>query len=160
MPGRLAQFDDSFFKNEFNNIFSRVDDNIINLKINYNISPTTNIAVLLNTLTYTYSQFGLIPSWANDNKSININARCETLLEKNSFKESFKSQRCLIPINGWYEWKANKEPYFIMPKDKTIFVCAGLYSKRYDSRQNKVSNNGIECLSEDNSTSYIQDSLF
>ena len=56
-----------------------------------------------------------------------INARCETLHEKPSFRESFKNQRCLIPADGFIEWKG-KKPYYIRMKNQTLFAFAGLWS--------------------------------
>ena len=140
MPGRLAIFTDTVFKKELSEIFGSFKDNIGELKPMYNIPPNTQIPIFYNN-TYTYASFGLIPSWAKDNKNININARCETLYEKSSFRESFKSKRCLIPINGWYEWKEKydqKIPYLINPKKRKSFICAGLYEKWYDNNSKKT----------------------
>jgi|LGOV01.1.fsa_nt_gb putative SOS response-associated peptidase YedK len=135
MPGRLALFDDSSFRNEARIIFTNIKNKIRTLKPTYNIAPTHTIPVLLNTKIYVNAHFGLIPSWAKDKKSININARSETLFEKNSFRDSFKSRRCLIPINGFYEWeKKEKEkiPYFIHPYNEGCFVLAGLWDEWID----------------------------
>lgn len=136
MPGRLALFDDSSFRNEARSIFSKIKNTIRTLTPKYNIAPTHLIPVLLDTKVYTMAHFGLIPSWAKDKKSININARSETLFAKSSFRDSFKSRRCLIPINGFYEWeKKDKEkiPYFIYPYDEGCFVLAGLWEEWFDS---------------------------
>lgn len=141
MPGRLAIFDDNEFKKDIEDTFGYFQNRVGALTKRYNVPPTTYIPTLLNTNIYTYAQFGLIPSWARDNKSININGRCETLFEKKSFRDSFKSKRCLIPINGWYEWKKagdKKIPYFIKPSKTDTFVCAGLYDEWYDNKNGKV----------------------
>lgn len=137
MPGRLAVYDDISFKQECLNTLGILKDDIKELNKRYNIAPTVNIPVFLNTARYTYAHFGLIPSWAKDKSSININARCETVYEKSSFKEAFKTKRCLIPINGYYEWKkdhlANKSvPYIIRPKEGDYFALAGIYDIWYD----------------------------
>ena len=141
MPGRLAIFDDSDFRKEIKEIYSYIKNDVGVITPKYNIAPTIYIPILLNTEVYSYGHFGLIPSWARDNKSININARCETLFEKKSFRESFKSKRCLIPINGWYEWKKDGElkiPHFIKPSKSKVFVCAGLYDEWYDNISKKT----------------------
>lgn len=78
--------------------------------------------------------WGLIPPWAKDIKIgyKMINARSETILEKVSFKRPFKSKRCIIPISGFYEWKATesgKIPYYIYPPDASYWGLAGLYEE-------------------------------
>jgi len=76
--------------------------------------------------------WGLIPFWAKD-PSIGaklINARVETLAQKPSFKNAFAGRRCLIPADGFYEWKkedGKKVPYSFFMKSGEPFVFAGLY---------------------------------
>ncbi|MEA3353451.1 MAG: SOS response-associated peptidase [Campylobacterota bacterium] len=138
MPGRLAIYDDISFKEDINHTLGSLKDNIQNLSKRYNIAPTIPIPVYLNTKVYTYAHFGLIPSWAKDRSSMNINARCETIFEKKSFREAYKQRRCLIPVNGWYEWTkdefTNKSiPNLIRPKNKNYFAIAGIYESWYDN---------------------------
>ena len=79
-------------------------------------------------------RWGLVPSWAKD-ISIGgglINARSETLLNKPAFRDAFRSRRCLIPADGFYEWKkAGKErqPYHFGMKDDALFAFAGLWDR-------------------------------
>ncbi len=76
-------------------------------------------------------QWGLVPSWSADNKGF-INARAETLEEKPSFAESFLRRRCLIPADGFYEWKRSrkwKQPYFFQMKDESLFAFAGIWDQ-------------------------------
>lgn len=78
--------------------------------------------------------WGLIPFWAA-NPSIGamlINARAETVMQKPSFKYAFARRRCLIPADGFYEWKKEgdkKNPYVFGLKSGAPFVFAGLYEK-------------------------------
>ena len=61
-----------------------------------------------------------------------INARKETVLEKNTFKKAVASRRCIVPFDGFYEWKKTpkgKEPYRIVTNDQEIFTVAGLWDK-------------------------------
>lgn len=80
--------------------------------------------------------WGLIPSWTKDEESAKsirmktFNAKSETLEEKPSFRNSFKNKRCLVLVNGFYEWQhigKEKIPYFITLKDNNAFALAGLY---------------------------------
>ena len=77
-------------------------------------------------------RWGLMPSWAKD-PSIGyktINARAETVATTASFREPFKSQRCLVPADGFYEWQRNgktKQPYCFEVNDGELFAFAGLW---------------------------------
>jgi putative SOS response-associated peptidase YedK len=100
----------------------------------YNIAPTQPVPVITNEdpTALTAHRWGLIPSWAKDPAMGNrlINARGETVHEKPSFRSAFKRRRCLIPANGFYEWKREgktKRPYYIHLKDQALFAFAGLW---------------------------------
>ncbi len=79
-------------------------------------------------------RWGLIPSWAKD-PSIGfraINARSETVTTTPSFREPFKSQRCLIPADGFYEWKREgkaRQPFCFEVNDGELFAFAGLWDR-------------------------------
>ncbi|MEL7590129.1 MAG: SOS response-associated peptidase [Anaerolineaceae bacterium] len=104
------------------------------LKSNSNISPGTNIPVVLDAVDRNVKMFrwGLIPGWAKD-VSVGykmINARAETIDEKPSFRVAFQRRRCLIPADGFYEWKiedGHKYPYLFTLKDRKPFTFAGLW---------------------------------
>jgi putative SOS response-associated peptidase YedK len=73
--------------------------------------------------------WGLIPSWSTDGKGF-INARAETLEEKRSFSESFRLRRCLIPADGFFEWKRSgreKTPFYIYSVDEAPLMFAGIW---------------------------------
>ncbi|NBI29927.1 SOS response-associated peptidase [Chengkuizengella marina] len=77
-------------------------------------------------------KWGLVPSWAKDDKMgyKSINARAETLQEKPSFKKIIHNKRCVIPVDGFYEWKKTngiKQPMRIQLKNNKLFSLAGLY---------------------------------
>ncbi len=101
---------------------------------NYNIAPGQISPIVTNRsnqLEMLEMKWGLIPSWSKDEKiSRNlINARSETIHEKPSFRNSFKSQRCLIPADSFIEWKGKeKQPYCIRMKSQGLFAFAGLWS--------------------------------
>ena len=92
-------------------------------------------------------RWGLIPSWAKDTSIGNriINARAEGIENKPSFHKQIKNQRCLVPANGFYEWKAvstekrpEKIPYFISLKRQKIFSFAGIYDTWQDAEGERV----------------------
>lgn len=143
MPGRLSMFDDVAFKRDILKKFGVFEDNIGVLNKQYNIAPTLNIAIYTNTNLYTYANFGLIPSWATSRESMQINARSETVYEKSSFKEAYKQRRCLIPLNGYFEWEKDEvtkksKPHFILSTECDYFVFAGIYESWYDNKLGKA----------------------
>lgn len=103
----------------------------------YNIAPSQQVlAVVSDSRERRLGQlrWGLIPFWAKDPKIgyKMINARAETVAEKASFKHSFKRQRCLIPADGFYEWKKEgnrKRPMRVRLKSGEPFAFAGLWSR-------------------------------
>jgi putative SOS response-associated peptidase YedK len=107
------------------------------LPISYNIAPSQDVlAIRLNPETKQLSldrlRWGLVPYWAKDEKIgfKTINARAETVDSAHSFRSAFKKRRCLIPADGFYEWKkviGGKIPYSIELKDGSPFVFAGLW---------------------------------
>ncbi|HEX8143775.1 MAG TPA: SOS response-associated peptidase [Pyrinomonadaceae bacterium] len=107
------------------------------LEARYNIAPTQDILAIRHSPDGKEAgmfKWGLIPSWAKD-ASIGaklINARSETVGEKPSFREAFKRRRCIIPVDGFYEWQRTgnkKQPYYFHFKDNRLFGFAGLWEK-------------------------------
>lgn len=107
----------------------------------YNIAPTQPVASVRATATgheLAWLRWGLIPSWVTDPAIGNrlINARCETVAEKPSFRSAFRQRRCLVPASGFYEWQkrgaGRKQPYFIRPHDGGLFALAGLWERWHD----------------------------
>jgi putative SOS response-associated peptidase YedK len=79
----------------------------------YNIAPSQPILAVANDHPdrYDFLQWGLVPWWAKDPAVGNkmINARGETLAERPAFRDAFKRRRCLIPADGFYEWRRNPD---------------------------------------------------
>jgi len=108
------------------------------LQPNYNVAPTNDVYAVLEDGGVRHLDafhWGLVPSWAKDPGigSRMINARAETLAEKNAFKKPFAARRCIIPADGFYEWKTEpgvkkKQPYLISRPDGRPFAIAGLWS--------------------------------
>ena len=109
-----------------------------NLAPRYNIAPHEDVFVIVNKGNNQIQnmKWGLIPFWAPD-KSIGakmINARSETIWEKNSFKHAIKQKRCIIPSSGFFECKKEgqtKIPHFIKVSDQPIIPFAGIYDHWY-----------------------------
>ena len=101
---------------------------------NFNVAPTHMHPVITSQDPNHFHLFkwGLVPFWSKDNKSgaKMINARIETIAEKTAFKSLLNSKRCIVPMDGFYEWKTegkNKVPFRIVTKDQAIFAVAGLW---------------------------------
>ena len=114
-----------------------------NLAPRYNVAPTDNVpAVLIDPATKTRHlvplRWGLVPFWAKDIKIGHslINAKAETVAEKPAFRDAFQLRRCLIPADGFYEWKRldakTRQPYAIAMKDRSMFGFAGLWERWTD----------------------------
>ena len=106
----------------------------------YNVAPGQKQAIITNQnpneLSFHY--WGLVPPWSKDLSVAYkmINARGESLEEKPAFKSAFKSKRCLIPADGFYEWKKlNKQkiPHYIRLKSQEMFAFAGLWEEWKDA---------------------------
>jgi putative SOS response-associated peptidase YedK len=133
-PERIAEYFGAAFEGE-------------TLGENYNVAPTNDIYAVVagpdGQPRLEVFHWGLIPTWAKDVKVgyKMINARSETLASKPAYKSAFKRHRCLIPMDGFYEWKAGepggpltkagkpaKQPMFINRLDGEPLAVAGLWS--------------------------------
>jgi putative SOS response-associated peptidase YedK len=102
----------------------------------YNIAPTQQVLTIRHNQSgcrqWAQTRWGLVPSWAKD-LSIGarmINARAETVAEKPSFRVAVRKRRCLIPADGFYEWRktgTGKQPFLIGFDDGRPFAMAGLW---------------------------------
>lgn len=85
------------------------------------------------------ARWGIVPGWARDGKNAPpVNARCETITEKATFKKAYASRRCLVPVDGYFEWQRldatgkKKQPYAIAMKDDEPFAMAGIWEEYAD----------------------------
>ncbi len=104
----------------------------------YNVAPTQDVAaVRVGTGGWrelVALHWGLLPAWVGDRAAASrmINARAETVAEKPAFRAAFRSRRCLIVADGFYEWRrlgARKQPHFIGFADGRPFGFAGLWER-------------------------------
>lgn len=116
-----------------------------NFPARYNIAPTQPIAIARigerRAREFALVRWGFVPSWAKKEyfEKVGsrplINARGETVAEKPTFRGAFKRRRCLIPADGFYEWRAEdgaRQPYFIKPSAGGLFVFAGVWETATD----------------------------
>jgi putative SOS response-associated peptidase YedK len=112
------------------------DQPALNLRPRYNVAPSQDIPIVRpadDGREVAIARWGLVPFWAKDLKVgyKMINAKAETVDEKPSFRNAFKARRCLIPADGFYEWKklkgGDKQPYRLCLKDRKPFAFAGLW---------------------------------
>jgi putative SOS response-associated peptidase YedK len=117
----------------------------------WNVAPTDDVLAVVAeadgeggvALAVRAFHWGLVPVWAKDVKigSSMINARAETINDKPAYKPSFRKYRCLVPMDGFYEWQAAREggpvgakgkpvkqPYYITAKDGEPLAVAGVWS--------------------------------
>ncbi len=101
----------------------------------YNVAPTQPIPIVrLNEgeREFALVRWGLLPSWVKDPRTFTllINARGESVTDKPAFRNAMKRRRCLVPADGFYEWKdegGRKRPYVVRPKDGGPIAFAGLW---------------------------------
>jgi len=126
-----------------------------NLPPRYNIAPTQAVLVVRRgdglrdqdavegAPQAAILRWGLIPSWAKDSGigAKMINARAETVREKPAFKKAFQRRRCLLPADGFYEWKViegKKQPFRIRFTDGEPFAFAGLWERWQDAEGSEI----------------------
>ena len=113
------------------------------LQPSHNVAPTSKVYVLAQDETQKVEvmTWGLVPSWSKDKSrsASMINARSETLAEKPSFRNLLTKNRCVIPIQGFYEWqvlpseapkssKPKKQAHYIFRSDGQVMTLAGLWT--------------------------------
>ena len=104
----------------------------------WNVAPTDDVYVIAehdNTRHIGLMKWGLVPHWAKDKKSIQINARTETVATTSMFRDSFSRKRCLIPSDGFYEWEPAEEgrtPHWVYRADGHPMVFGGIWASRLD----------------------------
>lgn len=101
----------------------------------FNVAPTRGVWTVFDdgsTRRLDVARWGLVPFWAKDARIGNkmINARAETVSEKNAFRKPFRKQRCIVPADGFYEWtneSGTKQPWYIQRTDGEPLAFAGLW---------------------------------
>ncbi len=118
-------------------LFDAVDETDGALGPDYNVAPTDPVPIVRVTSAghraVSAARWGLVPAWAKDPRSgaRMINARAERVADAPAFARAFAKRRCLIPADGWYEWRPKehgrgKQPYYMTAPDGLVF--AGLWA--------------------------------
>ena len=89
-------------------IVSELFNTDYSVETNANLSPSQSVATMVKSGS-NYQQvnalWGIKPSWS---KKLIINAQAESVATKPTFRQAFQSQRCLVPCNGWFEWRTEE----------------------------------------------------
>jgi putative SOS response-associated peptidase YedK len=100
----------------------------------YNVAPTQPIPIVRlqdGKRAFALVRWGFVPAWVKDPRtfSLLVNARGEAVLDKPSFRNAMRRRRCLIPADGFYEWRDGtpRRPYFVRPKAGGPIALAGLW---------------------------------
>jgi putative SOS response-associated peptidase YedK len=114
----------------------------------YNVAPGQDVVVARQdavrpTRSISLVRWGLIPSWSKDAKAgyKMINARAETVADMPAFRDPFRSRRCLIPADGFYEWSKQgkeKSPFCFSMADDSIFAFAGIWDRWRNPNQESM----------------------
>jgi putative SOS response-associated peptidase YedK len=119
----------------------------------YNIAPTQPLPIVRPELAdpsrrqIVWVRWGLVPFWSEGPKASHplINARAESVAKKPAFRNAFRRRRCLIPSNGFYEWREShgdrgspKQPYFVGWQGRALFAMAGLWEHWQDDNGNEL----------------------
>lgn len=107
-----------------------------NLTPRYNVAPSQPVGAIRATSggdrELVLLHWGLVPAWSPEPRTTysTINARAETVADKPTYRQAFRHRRCLIPADGFYEWRktnVGKQPYCIVPADGCPVAFAGLW---------------------------------
>jgi len=118
-------------------VFNLARPELLGLKPRYNIAPSQRVTIVRDTdagREMVMVKWGLVPHWSNEAKTrySTINARIESVAEKPAYRTPFKHRRCLIPADGFYEWKivdGRKIPHHIRMRNGEVFALAGLWDR-------------------------------
>jgi putative SOS response-associated peptidase YedK len=101
-------------------------------KAQWNISPADSVLMLRNgeaSRELSRARWGLTPPWLTDLSRTPAHARAETLAEQPMFREAFRLRRCLLPANGFYEWRGTtrKRPFWLTPGEGSALFFAAIW---------------------------------
>jgi len=112
------------------------DTDLEDLRPRYNVAPSQPVPIVVahnGGRQLVIAKWGFRPVWMKTSKLASINAKAETVATSRMFQAALKHHRCLVPADGFYEWKAvpgqkRKQPYYLRLKGGGVFAFAGLYT--------------------------------
>jgi putative SOS response-associated peptidase YedK len=123
-------------------------DDLVNWDPRYNIAPTQDVPIIRQdpkkpVRKLSYARWGLIPYWSKDASGAArmINARSETTATTPAFRDALKWRRCLVPADGFYEWKKSgktKQPFCFEVGEGKLFAFAGIWERWKDPKGNWI----------------------
>ena len=134
----------------------------------YNIAPSQPVPVVRENAAgkreMVLLHWGLVPGWSKgpDNRYSMINARVETVASKPAYRNALRYRRCLIPADGFYEWRAvaeGKQPYVLRAADKAPLALAGLWEHWQDDQGNELESCAIIVRAANRQVSRVHDRM-
>jgi putative SOS response-associated peptidase YedK len=135
----------------------------------YNVAPTQPVPIIRQhpkepRRELSLARWGLIPWWAKDASGAArmINARSETAATLPAFRDAMKSRRCIVPADGFYEWKRSgkaKQPYCFEVNDGELFAFAGLWERWKDANGKPLETCSILTTTPNAVTSSVHDRM-
>jgi putative SOS response-associated peptidase YedK len=133
---------------DLSSVFDALNETADRLAADYNVAPTDPVPVVRVSErgggpVLNVARWGLVPPWAKDPRvgARMINARAETIASSRAYARPFAQRRCLVPADGWYEWRLSPAPlarplrrgtgrqaYFITPTDGSVLAFAGVWT--------------------------------
>jgi putative SOS response-associated peptidase YedK len=142
MCGRYTLTQPKKIKSRFN-----TNNDIKSFNKSYNIAPSQYLPTIIKNSPkkITMMKWGFVPHWGKDKNFNLINIRSDTVQQKPYFKNILSKNRCLVPSDGFFEWKKikvkgkeEKIPYYIHLKDKKLFSFAGIYNILKDAEGKEI----------------------
>ena len=145
LPAMCGRFSQQRPASELAEIFA-AEPLVDELGPRFNVAPTDDALVVVQReerRAITAYRWGLIPHWADTSKvgSRMFNARAETLTASPAFRDALRRKRCLVPVDGFYEWQrvgSRRQPYLIARSDGRPLALAGLWSGWHDPAADRV----------------------
>jgi len=120
-------------------LFDAIDETEGELAPDYNVAPTDPVPIVrlsarIAQPVLSVARWGLVPAWSVDTRAAArmINARSETVASSRAFGRPFVERRCLVPADGWYEWRrrpdGSRQAYYMTREDGESLVFAGIWS--------------------------------
>lgn len=149
-----GRFTDQYTWAEIYEYYNLIGETPTNWGPSFNVCPTDDAGVILpkeGRLAYERMRWALVPRWWSKSlkesmKLASFNARAETVRTKPFFRDAFKTNRCLMPVSGYYEWnwkdpndkKEKPQPWYFTRRDGNVMTIAALWETWHDRAENRT----------------------